>query len=149
MLKNCRLARYTFTATDSANPGKSATTLFMLKKPEFYITVSPNPVRPGKLYRTESVLQNRVSSSAKIEITDASGKVLHTLYVTGQFLRLFQLRFPRGHGPGTIHGYGQQPLPESTLQNGYCRLLPEGNSLPVTTVMTPELVSAVPTAVSD
>ena len=46
-LDKLQTARYTFIATDSENPAASATTSLLLKKPEFYITVSPNPSYPS------------------------------------------------------------------------------------------------------
>jgi hypothetical protein len=49
----------------------------MLKKPEFYITVSPNPSNPGDYIELIGSAEQGITS-AKIEISDISGTVLHT-----------------------------------------------------------------------
>ena len=76
-LEKLQTARYTFTATDSSDATKSATTSYMLKKPEFYITVSPNPSNPGDYIELIGSAEQGITS-AKIEISDISGTVLHT-----------------------------------------------------------------------
>jgi len=76
-LEKLQTARYTFTATDSSDSTKSATTSYMLKKPEFYITVSPNPSNPGDYIELIGSAEQGITS-AKIEISDTSGTVLHT-----------------------------------------------------------------------
>jgi len=76
-LEKLKTARYTFTATDSSDSTKSATTSYMLKKPEFYITVSPNPSNPGDYIELIGFAEQGITS-AKIEISDISGTVLHT-----------------------------------------------------------------------
>jgi hypothetical protein len=76
-LEKMQTAKYTFTATDSLNPDESAKTALLLKKPAFYITVSPNPSNPGDYIELTGVAELGITS-AKIEITDASGKVLHS-----------------------------------------------------------------------
>lgn len=76
-LEKMQTARYTFIATDSLNPGESTTTSLLLQRPEFYITVSPNPSNPGDYIQLVGKAEQDITS-AKIEITDASGKVLHS-----------------------------------------------------------------------
>jgi hypothetical protein len=76
-LDKLQTARYTFIATDSENPAASATTSLLLKKPEFYITVSPNPSNPGDYIELIGTAEQGINS-AKIDIADASGTVLHT-----------------------------------------------------------------------
>jgi len=76
-LEKLKTARYTFTATDSSDSTKFATTSYLLKKPEFYITVSPNPSNPGDYIELIGSAEHGITS-AKIEISDTSGTVLHT-----------------------------------------------------------------------
>ena len=69
-------ARYTFTASDAQDPARSATATLQLRKPEYSISVSPNPSSYGDYIQLEGIAERGITS-AKIEITDASGKVLH------------------------------------------------------------------------
>jgi hypothetical protein len=70
-------ARYTVTAFDLANPKQSASTSFFLKKPEFYINPQPGPVLPGDYIQLSGVAEKGVTN-VKIDVTDSTGKILHT-----------------------------------------------------------------------
>jgi hypothetical protein len=76
-IEKLQTARYTLIASDSKDAGKTATTSVMLKKPDFYITATPDPSFPGDYVQLTGKAENGISS-AKIEITDASGNVLHS-----------------------------------------------------------------------
>jgi hypothetical protein len=68
--------RYTFTAFDAQDPTHTATAVLQLKKPEYSISVSPNPSSYGDYIQLEGIAETGITS-AKIEITDSSGAVLH------------------------------------------------------------------------
>jgi hypothetical protein len=76
-IEKLQTARYTFTATDSTHTDKTATTSVMLKKPEFYITPSPNPSNPGNYVQLIGYAEQGITF-AKIDVSDATGKVMHT-----------------------------------------------------------------------
>jgi hypothetical protein len=76
-IERLNTARYTFIATDKANPEKSSTTFFMLKKPEYSITARPDPVSPGHYLELIGSAEQGITT-AKIEIADSSGAVLHS-----------------------------------------------------------------------
>ena len=69
-------ARYTFTASDAQDPTRTVTASLQLRKPEYSISVSPNPSSYGDYILLEGIAERGITS-AKVEITDASGKVLH------------------------------------------------------------------------
>lgn len=142
-VEKLRTGRYTFTATDSVNPDKSATTLFMLKKPEYSITASPNPVTPGNYVELVGTAEQGIST-AKIEIIDASGKVLHTYTSPVSSSGYFNYGFHEDMGPGQYQVKVSNPslkAPFGTVLS----VIAEGSTQPVATVLTPEQVSVVPT----
>jgi hypothetical protein len=76
-VEKLQTARYTFTATDSRNPDNTAATSVMLKKPEFYITPSPNPSNPGNYVQLIGSAEQGITF-AKIDVADATGRIVHT-----------------------------------------------------------------------
>lgn len=144
-VEKLKTGRYTFTATDSVDPAKSATTLFMLKKPEYSITASPNPVAPGNYIELNGVAEAGIST-AKIEIIDASGRVMRTYTSPVSSSGYFNYGFHEDMGPGQY----QVKVSNPSLKAPFGTVLSvaaEGNSTPVAPVMTTEPVSPVPTTV--
>lgn len=143
-LEKLQTARYTFTATDSANPEHSTTTSVMLKKPEFYITVSPNPSNPGDYIELIGTAEKDITS-AKIEVTDASGKVLHVFTSPVGASGYLSYSFHGDMEPGQYMVTVSNPSLKAPYKTILSVVAPEG-TLPVTTIMTPEKGSALPTA---
>lgn len=142
-VEKLKTGRYTFTATDSVNPDKSATTLFMLKKPEYSITASPNPANPGSYIELVGVAEEGITT-AKIDITDASGKVLHTYTSPVSSSGYFNYGFHEDMGPGQYRVTASNPalkVPFGTVLS----VVAEGSSEPVVTVMTPAEGSVIMT----
>jgi hypothetical protein len=145
-IEKLKTGRYTFTATDSANPDKPATALFMLKKPEYSISASPNPVNPGKYVELVGTAEQGITF-AKIDIADSSGRVLHTFTSPVSSSGYFNYGFHVDMDPGQYQVKVSNPelkAPFGTLIS----VVPEGGTLPVTmvaTIMTPAQVSAIPT----
>jgi hypothetical protein len=139
-----RTGRYTFTATDSSNPDKSATTLFMLKKPEYSVSASPNPVNPGRYIELIGTAEEGITY-AKIEITDSSGRVLHTYTSPVSSSGYFSYGFHVDMDPGQYKVTVSNPalkVPFGTVIS----VVAEEGTQPVTIIMTPEQGSAIPTA---
>jgi hypothetical protein len=92
-------ARYRFTVYDLSSPDKSATTSIMLKKPEFYVTVSPDLAAYGD-YIQLTGLAEKGSSNVHFDISDASGKIVHaydtTVSGSGYFNKGFHIDMPDG-----------------------------------------------------
>jgi hypothetical protein len=138
-------ARYTFTATDSLNPDKSATAFFMLRKPEYSISASPNPSKPGDYIELSGIAEQGITS-AKIEVKDASGTVLHTFTSPVGSSGSMSYGFHSDMGPGQYTVTVSNPalkVPFGTVIS----VVPGEGTLPVTTIMTPEQGSGLPTAV--
>lgn len=70
-------AKYTFTATDSRDPDKSAATAFMLKKREYSIKASPETVTAGGYVNLIGYTEEEITS-VNIEVTNTSGNVLYS-----------------------------------------------------------------------
>jgi hypothetical protein len=70
-------ARYTFTVQDSLRPELTATTSIFFKRPEFTLTVKPNPA----IYEEYVELVGNAekgTGSVRIEVVDNTGKISHT-----------------------------------------------------------------------
>ena len=143
-LEKMQTARYTFTATDSLNPGESTTTSLLLKRPEFYITVSPNPSNPGDYIEMTGIAEQD-TTSAKIEITDASGKVLHSFTTPVGSSGYLSYSFHGDMEPGQYTVTLSTPSLNAPYRTVMSVVAP-GGTPPVITVMTPEQGSALPTA---
>ena len=143
-LDKMQTAKYTFTATDSANPEQTATTSAVLRKPEFYITVSPNPSNPGDYIELVGSTQQDINS-AKIEVTDASGTVLHTYTSPIGSSGYLSYGFHGDMEPGQYTVTVSNPslkAPYKTIMS----VVAEEGALPVTTMMTTAQGSTIPTA---
>lgn len=70
-------ARYTFTVFDSNHPDVTASTSVMLKKPEFYATVVPNPATPDDYVLIKGNAETGVNT-VEIDVMDSSGNTVHT-----------------------------------------------------------------------
>jgi hypothetical protein len=142
-LEKLQTARYTFTAMDSENPEQSTTTSVMLKKPEFYITVSPDPSNPGDYIELIGTAELDITS-AKIEVTDASGRVLHVFTSPVGASGYLSYGFHGDMEPGQYTVTVSNPALKAPYKTVLSVVAPEG-TLPVTTIMTPEPGSAIPT----
>jgi len=142
-LEKMQTSRYVFTATDSADPDKSASTFLSLEKPEFSISASPNPVRPGEYLMLTGHAENDITF-AKITITDSSGKVVHTytspVTSSGDFSYNFHLNMDPGQYTVTVSNPALK-APFGTVIS----VVPDDGTQPVTTVMAPDEGSPFPT----
>ncbi|MFA5267923.1 MAG: hypothetical protein WC379_08120 [Methanoregula sp.] len=143
-IEKIKTGKYTFTATDSVNPDKSATALIMLKKPEYSITASPNPVNPGNYVELIGIAEQGVAY-AKIDISDSSGKVLHSYSSPVSTSGYFNYGFHVDMDPGQYTVSVSNPslkVPFGTVIS----VVSENGTVPATTGTVPVQVSAVPTA---
>lgn len=143
-VEKLQTGRYTFTAMDSENPERSTTTSIMLKKPEFYIRVSPNPSHPGDYIELTGTAEQDITF-AKIEVTDASGKVLHVFTSPVGSNGYLNYGFHGDLEPGQYMVTVSNPSLNVPYKTVLSVSAPEG-TLPVTTIMTTPSGSAVPTA---
>lgn len=98
-IEKLQTARYYFTVFDQEYPDKTATTSILLKKPEFYMQVSPNIGSSGD-YVQLSGMAEKSSSSVHFTISDESGKVIHaydsSVSATGYFNKGFHIDMAPG-----------------------------------------------------
>ena len=76
-LDNLYTTRYTFTAFDRSHPEITTSTSVMLKKPEFYVTMTPNPASSNEYVQVAGVAEEG-ASSIMINVLDSSGNQVHT-----------------------------------------------------------------------
>ncbi|MFA6226500.1 MAG: PEGA domain-containing protein [Methanoregula sp.] len=76
-VENMQTARYYFTAADLAHPEISSTTSILMKKAEFYATLTPNPATLGE-YMSLIGSAERGVSYVQINVTDNTGKIVHS-----------------------------------------------------------------------
>jgi hypothetical protein len=76
-VENMQTARYYFTAADLAHPEISSTTSILMKKAEFYATLTPNPATIDE-YVSLSGSAERGVSYVRIDVTDNTGKIVHS-----------------------------------------------------------------------
>jgi hypothetical protein len=98
-------ARYYITAFDLSDPSKSATTSIMMKKPDFYIVPTPNPVETGDYIQLLGTAEGG-TPDVRIEIRDQKGTILHIYDTaateTGYFNYGFHIDMAPGDYPVTI-----------------------------------------------
>jgi len=76
-IEKMQTARYYFTAADLSHHENFGTTSVLMKKPEFYATLTPNPANPGNYISVNGNAERGVSY-ARIEVMDTAGTVLRT-----------------------------------------------------------------------
>jgi hypothetical protein len=76
-VEKMQTARYYVTAADLTHPEISSTTSLVLKKAEFYATITPNPATIDD-YVSITGSSERGVSYVQIDVTDSSGKIYHT-----------------------------------------------------------------------
>lgn len=135
-LDRMQTAKYTFTATDSANPKESAKTSLLLKKPAFSVTVSPDPSNPGDYLELNGVAENG-ATSVRIDVTDASGRILHTFTTPVGFSGSFSYNFRCDMDPGQYTVSISSPSLSATYRTVISVVSP-GGTVPVTVVTTPK-----------
>lgn len=126
-------ARYTFTASDPADPKTTATTSILLKKPEFYIAATPSRIGAGDYVSFQGMAEKDVTY-VKIDISDASGTVLHTFMSPVSGTGSFQYGFRADMKPGQYNVLVTNPSIKNNL----------GLVLTVATPQTPETTQVTP-----
>lgn len=109
-------ARYYITAFDNTYPEKSSTTSVLLKKPEFYVLVSPSLAKSGDYIQLSGIVE-KGSNMVQFDISDASGKTVHayesSISGSGYFNKGFHVDMP----PGVYTVTMTSPSVKSTYRN--------------------------------
>ena len=143
-------ARYTFTAYDRDHPEISSVTSIMLKRPEFYVVASQNPVAPGDYIQLTGFAEKGVSY-VKIDITDPSGNIVHTFMSPVSATGYFQYGFHVDMLPGQYRVIVSNPSMKSGLDQSLTVAIPtlvQTNLTQPGTITTPVLTTPAPVATS-
>jgi hypothetical protein len=124
-------ARYTVTVFDLANPRQTAQTSFFLKKPEFYINPQTGPVQQGDYIQLSGIAEKGVTN-VKIDITDSTGKILHTHTAPVSADGFFNYEFRGDMQPGQYYVSAGNPSMKDILRSTITVAAPAGVSLTVT-----------------
>ena len=104
-LENLYTAEYTLTAYDLSHPEINSSISIMLKKPEFYVTMNPNPASLDDYIQIAGDAENG-ASSLEINVLDSSGNKVHTFNAPvsagGFFNYGFHVDMPPGQYTVTI-----------------------------------------------
>ncbi len=104
-IEKMQTARYYITALDLGDPTQSSSTSIMMKKPDFYVVVSPNRLETGDYVQLLGTAE-RGNPAIRIQITDNTGRVFHTYDTsagaTGYFNYGFHVDMPPGDYTVTI-----------------------------------------------
>ena len=141
-------ARYTVTAYDRDHPEISSVTRIMLKRPEFYVVASQNPVAPGDYIQLTGFAENKISY-VKIDITDPSGNILHTFTPPVSGTGYFQYGFRVDMLPGDYRVIVSNPSMKSGLNQSLTVAIPitaQTNLTQPGTTATPALTTPEPAA---
>ncbi len=101
-IEKMQTARYYITAVDLGNPAVFSVTSVMMKKPDFYFTVTPATPETGDYVQFVGTAENNVQS-VRLQITDGSGQVLHTFNTPVSNTGYFNLGFHIDMQPGSYY----------------------------------------------
>jgi hypothetical protein len=111
---NLQSARYTITASDSANPEQKAITSVVIRRPEFYMTVKPSSARINDYVEILGMAEKGVDY-IKFDVSDISGNVVHTHSSPVSSTGSFQYGFRVDMSPGQYNILGSNPSMKNTL----------------------------------
>jgi hypothetical protein len=154
-------ARYTFIATDSADPEKKATTSILMKKPEFYVN-QLKPAHPGDYVELSGSAEQGVTY-VKIDIADSEGRIEHTFISPVSATGSFNYGFRVDIKPGQYTVRVSNPSLGNTLTSMFTVVPPEtltpasttsqvtqtpAGTVPVRTATSPDQTPPVTSSVS-
>jgi hypothetical protein len=143
-------ARYTVTAYDRNHPEISSVIPVMLKRPEFYVIASQNPVAPGDYIQLTGFAEKGVSY-VKIDITDPSGNIVHTFVSPVSTTGYFQYGFHVDMPPGQYRVIVSNPSMKSGLNQSLTVAIPittQSNLTQSGTTAIPVLTTPAPAPVT-
>lgn len=139
-------ARYTVTAYDRDHPEISSVIPIMLKRPEFYVVVSQNPVGAGDYVQLTGFAEKGVRY-VKIDIVDPSGNIVHTFMSPVDTTGYFQYGFRVDMLPGDYRIIISNPSMKSGLNQSLTVAIPtttQTNLTQIGTTTIPVLTTPIP-----
>ncbi len=119
-------ARYRVTVFDVNDPTVSATTSFMMKKPDFYVTASPDTLETSEYIQLLGTAEQG-TSDIRIVISDEVGKVYHTYDTAASSSGYFTYAFHVDMKPGTYYITVSSPSVKNTFRTEITILPPPAN----------------------
>jgi len=108
-------ARYYITAKDVNDPTQTATTSVMMKRPDFYVTATPNPLETGE-YLQLLGSSELGATDIRIQVMDMEGKVLHTYDTAASKSGYFNYAFHVDMIPGDYYVTVSSPSVKTTYR---------------------------------
>lgn len=134
-------ARYHITVFDVNNPSVSSSTSFMMKKPDFSVTASPDTLETGEYIQLLGTAEQG-TSDIHIVISDEVGKVYHTYDTSASASGYFTYAFHVDMKPGTYYITISSPSVKNTYRTTITVIPPASPATNVTVGITP--VTTVP-----
>lgn len=134
-------ARYHITIFDVNNPSVSSSTSFMMKKPDFYVTATPDTLETGEYIQLLGTAEQG-TSDIHIVISDEVGKVYHTYDTSASASGYFTYAFHVDMKPGTYFVTISSPSVKNTYRTPITIIPPGNPATNVTVGITP--VTTVP-----
>ncbi|MDP3563115.1 MAG: hypothetical protein Q8R70_01355, partial [Methanoregula sp.] len=131
-VEKMQTARYYFTAADLVHPEMSSTTSVLMKKAEFYATLSPNPATFEEYVSLVGSAERGVSY-VRIDITDTNGKIRRTYTSPVSASGYFNYGFHVDMQPGQYNLKVSNPSIKSPLLLVLTIVPPQNPIIPVTT----------------
>lgn len=131
--------KHTITVWDADHPEITSDTSIVLKKPDFYMAADPSTARVGDYITLNGVAETGVSY-VKVNVTDASGNILHTFMSPVSATGAFSYSFHADMEPGTYTVTGMNPSMDRTLK---LTLTITGSESPAATAAPAETAAAV------
>jgi hypothetical protein len=125
-------ARYYITAFDLGDPSKTAVASVMMKKPEFSVTPSPNPIVVGNYLQLLGTAEQG-TKNVHIEISNGKGDVFHTYDTAASASGYFNYGFHVDMKPGDYYITITSPSLSTSYTTTLSVLASENQSVSVTT----------------
>jgi hypothetical protein len=125
-IEKLKSAKYYFTVFDSTYPEKTATTSVLLKKPDFYFTITPESVMAGNYIQLTGIAEKGIDS-VRFDMANSRGEIVYrsdsTVSSTGDFNKGFHVDLP----PGTYTVTMSSPNVKTTYRS-YLTVQPVNSS---------------------
>ncbi|MFA6331797.1 MAG: PEGA domain-containing protein [Methanoregula sp.] len=108
-------ARYYITAYDLNDPTQTATTSVMMKKPDFFVVATPNPLETGEYLQLVGTSEMG-AVDIRVQVTDVDGKVLHTYDTAASKSGYFTYAFHVDMQPGDYYVTVSSPSIKTTYR---------------------------------
>lgn len=126
-------ARYYITALDFGDPTQSSMTSVMMKKPDFYVVASPNPLETGMYLQLVGTAEQG-TTDILIQVSDTNGKVLHSYNTAASKSEYFSYAFHVDMQPGEYYITVSSPSVRNTFRTTITVIPPQTPTPAVTTM---------------